>query len=269
MLTTGKKIKTFFLFAAITLSLVFFSAAAHNSFFGDSLFALAAPFSRSGIMISDAISASFKTIAGIKNLISENADLKKENKDLLGRLTQYGDLAKENDLLRNQLGVVGNGNFSLLSGEIVSFDPINFTNSMLINKGSRDGVMAGMPVILPGNIILGKVSEIHSAHSSVALISDKNNKVNAISERAQVSGVLNGSSGGALLMDLIEKDASLEEGDLILTSGLDGVYPKNLIVGRVTKITAGDGGIFKQAYIKPAFAELRDNLIFVVTNYLK
>lgn len=269
MANSRKKTQTFVLFIVIALLLVFFGAISHNNFLGDALYAITTPFSRLGIAGLDSVRADFKTVISIKNLISENADLREENKKLLGEVTQYGDLAKENELLRSQLGVVSSDKLSLLSGEIVSFDPVNFSNFTLINKGLRDGVSVGMPVIMPGNIILGKIFEASQAHSSVMLISDKSNKVNTLSQRAQVSGVLNGLSGGSLLMDLIEKSASLEEGDLILTSGLDGVYPKNLIVGKVTKVIADEGGIFKQAHIKPAYAEFQSNLIFVVFNYLK
>lgn len=262
--------KIFILLIAVVALLVFFNAISRDYFLENSLFTIASPFSRLGIAVSDFLSYSFRTLTTIKNLISENSDLRNENKNLVGELAQYRNLAKENELLRSQLGVSAKQKYTLLSGEIVSFDPVNFTNYLLIDKGSSAGLSEGMPVIMPGNIVLGKISETRLAYSVVTLISDKNNKVNVAADReGGASGVLSGSSGGAILMDLIEKNAVLEEGDLILTSGLDGVYPKDLIVGKVTKVVASEGGIFKQAYIKPAYAEFQNNLIFVVSNYLK
>jgi len=80
---------------------------------------------------------------------------------------------------------------------------------------------------------------------------------------------LAGSSGSILIMDLIEKDAPLEEGDLIVTSGLDGTYPKNLIVGRVQEVVSQEEGIFKQAYIKPAYADFANTKLFVIVDYLR
>src|SRR3989304_761900 len=117
---------------------------------------------------------------------------------------------------------------------------------------------------MAGNNFFGKVGGGFDDFFFVFLIADKNNKVGAQSERAETSGVLSGSAGSFLLMDLIEKNADIGAGDLILTSGLDGIYPRGLFVGRVAKISENAEGIFKQAYVTASYAGFKSTKVFVI-----
>ena len=265
MLSFKKKLKTFALFAAAAALFVFLNAFSGRSTVKNILLAITAPFSRAALASSDFLLSTFKTITEIKNLSVDNVDLKNENRDLLAELARYKEIAKEVVELRAQLGVSdGKKERSLLAAEIVNYDPVSLNYSFIINRGAKDGVSANDPVIMAGNILLGKVSGVYDDFSSVSLIADKNNKVGAQSERAETSGVLSGSVGSSLLMDLIEKNADIGAGDLILTSGLDGIYPRGLIVGQAAKIAENAEGIFKQAYVTASYAGFKSTRVFVI-----
>ena len=260
-----KKIKIFALFAAAAALFVFLNGFSERSTVKNTLLAVTSPFSRAALVSSDFLFSTFKTITEIKNLSVDNADLKNKNRDLLAELARYKELAKEVVELRAQLGVtVGGKKRSLISAEIINYDPVSLNFSFIINRGAKDGVSEGDSVIMAGNILLGKVADVYDDFSSVSLIADKNNKVGAQSERAETSGVLSGSAGSFLLMDLIEKNADIGAGDLILTSGLDGIYPRGLIVGRVAKIAENAEGIFKQAYVAASYAGFKSTRVFVI-----
>ena len=154
---------------------------------------------------------------------------------------------------------------ALLNADVVAFDPLSFTQYAVINKGMRDGVKEQMPVIMPGDVVFGRVARVHETTADVMLITDSNNKVSVKTVSEKASGVLGGARGGALLFDLIEKSAELSPDELVVTSGLDGVYPRGLIVGWVTKIISEEEGIFQQAHLRPAYAEALPSTVFVIT----
>ena len=265
MLSFKKKLKIFASLAAVAALFVFLNAFSGHSAVKNILLAITSPFSRAALASSDFLFSTFKTITEIKNLSIENADLKSENRNLLAELARYKELAKEAEELRAQLGVTaGEKERFLLSAEIINYDPVSLSYSLVINRGIKDGVAEGSPVIMAGNILLGKISGVYGDFSSVLLIADKNNKVGARLERAETSGVLSGSAGSSLLMDLIEKNADIGAGDLILTSGLDGIYPRGLVIGRVAKISENAEGIFKQAFVTASYSGFKSTRVFVI-----
>ena len=265
MLSFKKKLKIFASLAAVAALFVFLNAFSGHSAVKNILLAITSPFSRAALASSDFLFSTFKTITEIKNLSIENADLKSENRNLLAELARYKELAKEAEELRAQLGVTaGEKERFLLSAEIINYDPVSLSYSLVINRGIKDGVAEGSPVIMAGNILLGKISGVYGDFSSVLLIADKNNKVGARLERAETSGVVGGSACSSLLMDLIDKNGGIGAGDLILTSGLDGIYPRGLVIGRVAKISENAEGIFKQAFVTASYSGFKSTRVFVI-----
>lgn len=195
--------------------------------------------------------------------------LRDENQRFLAALSGYEDIKKENELLRGQLGVSNGPLLTLFEARVVSFDPLSAASFILIDKGARDGIVEGMPVIRPGNVLVGRVANVYEAFSHVSLLSASGNKVAVTSARHDASGVLAGAAGNLLLLELVQKNAPLAAGDLIVTSGLDAIYPKNLAVGWVTEVQSAEEDIFKRAYVRPAYAGFSHTQIFVITNYLK
>ncbi len=269
----NSKIKIFSILAAIVLLLIFLSLFFQREKFRDAIFDVAYIPQKTFFFIGDTFLNGFKIVFSLKDIIEENAVLRSKNEDLTKKNIELENLKKENKLLRNQLSLSEKNSFNLLDVKIVSFEPSNFSEFVVINKGSKDGIKKDMPVILPGNILIGKVFKAYENYSNVLLITDKNNKVNVKSfvkkdgqesEKTSYTGVLNGYFGKSLFMNLIEKKSDIKKGDLIITSGLDGVYPDNLIIGTVDIIKDDDNAVFKQAYLNPAFLPLNFTLAFVI-----
>ena len=221
------------------------------------------------VKATDGLAGFFGAFSSLRDVYSENERLKEEQKELRALRGAHEDLKRENALLRTQLQVGDQKDLSLRDAQVVSFDPLSMFQYVLIDRGARDGVAEGMPVVRPGNVLVGKVSHAYPAYSHVALISDKTNKVSVKSAEGDTNGVLSGASGNLLLMELVEKNAPLASGDLVVTSGLDGVYPKNLIVGWVKEVVSREEGIFKEAYVAPVEAGFAHTQAFVITNYLR
>lgn len=233
------------------------------------LFTFIEPVTKAGIHFSDNTQALVSAGFNFKQQGNENIRLLEENQKLKAELLISKDIQIENDQLRKQIGEGKQKKYTLSLAEIVSYDPFHFAQYALINKGSLDGVSENMPVIMTGNILFGKITKIYPHYSKVMLIADKNNKVSVQAQDSTINGVLSGSNGSVLFMDLLEKNASVDTGTIIITSGLDGIYPKNLFIGSVSEVVSEEEGIFKQAYITPTYSSASQKDVFIIMDYLR
>ena len=264
---TSKKIKALGVIVALILLLVFLNNILPSKPAERALVAVVAPFNSISLNISGFFFKAARFFTGIKDLNIENGELVRKNAELEAKIVRLGAVEEENRLFRQQLGFQEKQKIELKEAEMTGFGPHSFSHYATLNKGAKDGISENMPVIIPGNILFGRVQKTYDKYSLALLISDQSNKVNVKSESLSASGVLSGSAGGSmLLMDLIERESELNKDDLILTSGLDGVYPKDLIVGRVAEIASAGEGVFKQAFVRPSYSGFLDTKVFVIVS---
>lgn len=233
------------------------------------LFNVVTPLSDVGIRFSMNTQALVSAGFNFRQQGDENMRLREENQKLKAALLVNKEAQVENEVLRKQLGEDKQKKYTLSLAEIVSYDPFHFAQYALIDKGSLDGIAENMPVIMAGNVLFGKIAKTYPHYSQVMLIADTNNKVGVQAQDNAINGVLSGSNGSVLFMDLLEKSASVDVGTTIITSGLDGVYPKNLFIGSVSEVVSEAEGIFKQAYITPLYTVNSQTEVFVITDYLR
>jgi len=221
----------------------------------------------------DRASDFFETIANIKNLKKENEELKLKTQELLVKNIEILELEKENKFLREALEIGLEKEFELIFAEVTGKDVSQ--DSILINKGSKNGILNNLPVIAQQKVLVGRVEEIYENFSRVILISDKESVFNVEIFRVDdenfvdnISGVVKGKGNFQLILDLIPKEKEIKEGDTIITSSLGGVFPKGLLVGQVQKIKKSDIEPFQQAEVKPAFdiKELEKVFIIIPSN---
>lgn len=265
MAGSHKKKKWIMLAAAMIALLIFFARAGSVMPFENIIVRATAPLAASALYVWRAITALGLTAIDMKNAGEEVAALREENQRLQAEAAQRAEFARENESLRVQLGVDMARSRILVDADVIAFDPLLFTHYAVINRGARDGMRAQMPVIMPGDVVFGKIENVHETTSEVMLIADSDNKVSGTTVSHNASGVLGGVKGGVLLFDLIEKSAALAEGELVVTSGLDGVYPRGLIIGWVLKTISQEEDIFQQAHLRPAYAKALPSTVFVIT----
>lgn len=269
MLTQQKKRKWVFFPVAMALLLLFLAHVADISFVENAVMKLTSPFTSATLKASNGASMAFQAFFDLKDISAENVALREENRQLASERAQRMGLEKENEALRRQIGVEHRRTYAFTNAEIAHFDPLSFSHFAVINKGARDGMKENMPVIMAGDVVFGKIAEVHEAFSRVMLISNVGNKVSVTTVSGKASGVLAGVEGNALRMDLVEKSAEIGADELVVTSGLDGVYPQGLVVGLVKDVHAPEEGIFKQASIRPAFEGGFTTTVFIITDYLQ
>ena len=149
---------------------------------------------------------------------------------------------------------------------VIGRDPSPFLHYIIINRGSNDDIRRGMPVVTNQGLV-GRVDAVIADAARVQLITDPASKINVYLQNAKTDAVLFGSVTGDLSLDMISQNASVEPGDLILTSGLGGGYPSDLIVGQVATVRSLEYELFQQATVQPAVDFSRLDIVLVITNF--
>jgi rod shape-determining protein MreC len=149
---------------------------------------------------------------------------------------------------------------------VIGRDPSPFLHYIIINRGSNDDIRRGMPVVTNQGLV-GRVDAVIANAARVQLITDPASSVNVRLQNAEEEGALVGSVTGDVVLELIPQDAEVETGDLVLTSGLGGGYPPDLIVGQVVNIRSRDYDLFQQATVQPVVDFNRLQIVLIIVNF--
>jgi len=207
----------------------------------------------------DSTSDFFQGIVRIKTLKQELDELNLENQELLSQVVALKNLKKENETLRQALGIELQKDLKLALAQIIGKDISQ--DFILIDKGSKDGVAQDMPVITQQRVLIGKISEVYEGFSKVMLISHKESSFDA------EFGLVRGQGNFKLLFDLIPKEKEINLGDIIATSVLGGIFPEGLLVGRIKQIKRSDVEPFQQAEIEAFFDISQIETLFIILEF--
>jgi rod shape-determining protein MreC len=185
----------------------------------------------------------------------ENEELKKKNIDLENKLIEYGSLKSENDRLRNMLDFKSQRSSYLYVGAYIVAKPDqNMLNGYIIDKGTKDGVAKDMVVIAPEGLV-GKIVEADTNWSKVQTLINENFAAHGKVGTSEVSGIVRGyknnDNEALAILDLLPINAVVNKGDVITTTGLGKLYPKDLRIGTVVSTEEDKIKVNKSAIIKP------------------
>lgn len=203
----------------------------------------------------------------VVTLRQRNADLEAEVARLQAQVVQLQNSVSDADALAALVNFSrSNPESSYTAASVIGRDPSPFLRYLIIDKGSNDNLRRGMPVVTDQGLV-GRVDAVISSAARVQLITDTASAVNIRLEKAKKEAVLVGTISGDLRLDLVPQDVALEAGDLVLTSGLGGGYPPDLIVGQVLNTRQQDADLFQQAIIQPIvdFAQLK--IVLIITDF--
>jgi len=198
-------------------------------------------------------------------LKKENDSLRSENQNLLSQIAGLKELEKENETLRNALEIGLEKDFQLMLCNVTGKDFSQ--DSILIDKGSKDGVLKDLPVISEQKVVVGKIGEVYDNFSEVILISNKKSSFDAKIAEKDIAGLVRGRGSSGVYLDLIPKGKEVVAGDLIVSTSLGGVFPKGLLVGTVKEVKKSDVEVFQIAEIEPSFNIGNANSLFIITSF--
>ena len=157
-------------------------------------------------------------------------------------------------------------NQEFLTADVIAFDPSGIARSMIINRGTRDGVAVGMPVVTDLGLV-GRIVRVSANAAQVQLIHDENSSVSARLQTTRAEGSLIGQASGVLRMTFIDLDENITQGDLVITSGLGGNFPPDLVVGQVTSIRQFEFELFQEAEVRSLINFDLLEFVLVITSF--
>jgi len=203
----------------------------------------------------------------ITTLRQRNAELEAEVSDLQAQVIQLQQEVGQTAILAALLDFAqANPENRFRPAAVIGRDPSPFLHYVIINRGSNDGILRGMPVVTDQGLV-GRVDAVIADAARVQLISDTGSSVNVRLQNANTEASLVGSVTGDVSLDLIPPDVLVEPGDLVLTSGLGGGYPPDLIVGQVINVRSRDFDLFQQATVQPVVDFNRMQVVLVIVNF--
>ena len=206
------------------------------------------------------------------NLKNENGSLKIENQKLLAQMSSLQDISSQDQAVKDILNCSQQDGFKLLLSNITGFDPSQ--DFLLIDKGKDDGISENMAVISQQKVLFGKIFRVYKNYSQVMLISNKNSVLDVKIQKNDatlppVYGAVKGKGGLSVYLDLVPTDLEINSQDVLITSALEGIFPKDLLVGKIIGKTKNDLKPFQTASIAPFFDVKKTDKLFVITNYMK
>lgn len=237
----------------------------------NSFYVVSSPFSRVLRQAGSNVSVFFSSFFNV-SVIQENDNLKKENQKLLSEVALLQDLARQNQLAQEALDNTKSDNFKMALVQIIGLDLSH--DVIIINKGLDNGILENMPLISGQKVLYGRVSKVYKNFSHVMLISNKDSVLNVKIQSSDtikipVYGALKGNGNTSVFLDLVNADSEMKEGDILITSALEGTFPKNLLVGKITSTNKNDLKPFQSANIQPFFDIKNIDTLFVITDYMK
>lgn len=154
----------------------------------------------------------------------------------------------------------------LVTADVIARDTSGYLRWVVINRGARDGIREGNPVINERGLV-GRVERVAANAAWVRLAIDQASAINAILQGSRAEGTVVGQLQGGLRMELIPQEVVVEEGDLVLTSGLGGSFPANIVIGQVVSVQRQQAALFQEAEVRPSvdFDDLK--IVSVVTSF--
>jgi len=153
-----------------------------------------------------------------------------------------------------------------VAASVIGRDPSPFVKYVIINRGSDDGLRRGMPVVTAQGLV-GRVAAVTAGAARVQLITDPDSSVNIRLEPTAAEGILVGSLTGKLSLDMIPQEASVQTGNLVLTSGLGGNYPANILIGQVANVHRKETDLFQTADVQPTVDFSRLEIVLIIVNF--
>lgn len=221
--------------------------------------------------LTDRAAQTIDTLRNFQNLQERTAELESINRSLLAENLRLQEIERENQRLRELLSFAETRpGIELRGGQIIARvigrDSNNFLNFVMVDLGSRQGIEVGMPVMNNQGLV-GRVSEVTNSSSKVLLITDPLSTVNAILQSSRLTGVVNGIAGGDPVMGFIPQGTLVGVGEVVLSSGMGGNFPKGIPIGQVTDVRQRDFEVFQEAIVRPIVDFGRLEFVFIVTNF--
>ncbi|MBP7764260.1 MAG: rod shape-determining protein MreC [Deltaproteobacteria bacterium] len=195
-------------------------------------------------------------------LEEDNRKLKQRIGALEAQLILYREGYLEASRLKGLLSLRNDYPHTFQAARVIGKEQAALSKTLWINKGSADGLKPGMPVLAPPGLI-GRLTDVSWHSAKVLLLIDENSNVDVLVQRSRVQGIARGAGSRGCVVKYISKMQDVKAGDVVVTSGLSNIFPKGLLVGRISVVDSMGGGLFLQIRLVPYadFASLEEVMV--------
>jgi rod shape-determining protein MreC len=180
----------------------------------------------------------------------QNAELLRQLEEYKQREVHFQEAEQAQTRLENLLDLKRQVALPVIGARVIAYDPSLWSRSAIINQGKAQGVKDGLPVLAPQGIV-GRIVGVYPEYAKVMLIVDRKSSADAMVQRTRIRGMIRGKGGNRCSLEFVPKSADVQVGDLVLASGLVGLYPKGLVFGKVTAANKKNPGVFQEIEVNP------------------
>jgi rod shape-determining protein MreC len=233
--------------------------------------AISAPFQKLSSYISETATDFFGKFVNAQEYYEQNQQLREEIAKLREDMVDYDKIKRENEQLKELAGLKEkDSNIQMVAATVVARDPSERFGSFTIDKGALHGIKVRDTVITAEGLV-GVVTEVGEVYSKVTTILSPELKIGAMEQRTGEIGIVTGtvalSEENSCKLSNLGTDSQIKEGDLIVTSGAGGIYPKGVVIGKAGAIQIEEHGITSYAKVTPVFEIKAVKQVFVITDF--
>ena len=220
-------------------------------------------------MVGSVVATPFNAVGNIfANLTASQetlSDLKDQNAQLTAQVAELSEAQQTAQRLESLLGLQSTYNLQSTAARIIGSSSDAWSQTVTIDKGTLDGLTLGMPVCNAYGVI-GQITEVALNSSTVLLINDETSGVSAMVQSSRAKGVLRGQADGTLRLEYVPVDAQVASGDIVITSGIGGVFPKGLPLGTVSSVEKSDNDVYYTIVVRTQATTENNEEVLVITS---
>jgi len=237
-------------------------------FFDALLMEICSPFQKAATFVVKTIQGATRQYVFLINLEKENRVLKQKIAELQEENHRMKEMKLTNERMRQLLKFREQNSPSMIGAEVIGQDPSSWFKSVTIDKGEGDGVKKGMAVVSPTGVI-GQVLKTAPHYATVLLVTDYNSAIDCIVQRTRAKAIVEGIGENRCQLKYLLRADEAAVGDVVVTSGLGGNFPKGLMVGEIKKIDKRGHGVFQYAELVPSVDLTQLEEVFVIMEPLR
>jgi rod shape-determining protein MreC len=204
-----------------------------------------------GDAVLSSITGGFSGLGELRRAKTENQDLKQKLEQLTIELNDTREKAAQFDVLRNTYGLPSTLQYRQIAANVIARDASLWFKRLTIDRGTLDGIKRDMPVVTTAGIV-GRIINVGPNYAQVQVITDSNAGVGVMIQRTRAMGVLKGLNSARCEIKNIPANEEVQEGEIVVTSGLDRIYPKGLVVGTTERVDNDPNAPWKKIVLNPA-----------------
>ena len=235
------------------------------TFTRQTLLFVVSPFIKVTAATIQGVTGVWRDYVDLRAVREENRRLQFEATTLKRRLEQLQDQAMETQRLERLLAMRQASQAEFLTARVVGKDATNWFKTVLLDRGRLEGIRRNQPALAPDGLV-GRVVEVTLTSAKVQLLTDPVSAVGGLIQRTRVTGIVSGNLGAGARVSYLPLMADVAVGDEVVTSGMGGVFPKGILIGRITSVERNSGALFQEATLQPAVDLSRLEEIFILTN---